>query len=121
MKGGMKVYERVINWNAQRYDQEHVKALTTSLLREEVQEFSDAFEDVHMLNALCDLIYVSYGAMWKLGLNADQIERAIYAVCDSNDSKEIVKTIAARKANVFRGEAFAPPEPILTKILEERR
>jgi len=70
-----QVYNRVANWNSQRYDRVYDHNLTLSLLKEEFQEWSDSCTAVDALDGLCDIIYVAYGALWKLNLsdNAMQI------------------------------------------------
>lgn len=47
-----------------------------SLMREELDEFKDAFQKkdvVEMSDALCDLAYVTYGAGHSLGINLDDV------------------------------------------------
>lgn len=47
-----------------------------SLMREELDEFKDAFQKkdvVEMSDALCDLAYVTYGAGQTLGINLDDV------------------------------------------------
>lgn len=73
-----KVFERVCNWNAQRYEQEYNHELTLSLLREEYQEWCDTGKAVDCLDAICDITYVAMGALWKLGegLSFEKIQHA---------------------------------------------
>lgn len=73
-----KVFERVCNWNAQRYDQEYSHTLTLSLLREEYKEWCEAKTKVERLDAVCDITYVAMGALWKLGtgLSFEKIQHA---------------------------------------------
>jgi hypothetical protein len=59
--------------------------------------------------------------MWKLGLNNQQIEAAILAVCDANDTKLAAKTASNIKASIDKGVGFIPPETKLQEILNERR
>jgi predicted HAD superfamily Cof-like phosphohydrolase len=118
MKG---IINRVINWNSKRYDQEFDHRLTRNLLKEETLEFEEATKDVDRLDALVDTIYVALGAMWKLGLNKKQIEAAILAVCDANDTKLANRTASHIKASIDKGVGFIPPETRLQEILNERR
>ena len=112
--------KRIINWNNARYgNAPMVVALTHELLKEEVREFNEATTPVDTLDALVDIVYVATGAMAKMGLDESQIYRAIHAVCDANDSKSVVKTNAAVKANVDKGPDFVPPEARLQEILDE--
>jgi predicted HAD superfamily Cof-like phosphohydrolase len=110
---------RIIYWNAARYKQEYSPKLTNSLLDEELEELRVAKTDVDILDALIDITYVAIGAMWKLGLNSEQIEAAINVVCDSNDSKTAKATASHIKANIDKGEGFIRPEPRLQEILDE--
>lgn len=73
-----KVFERVCNWNAKRYDQEYNHELTLSLLREEYKEWCEAKSPVERLDAICDITYVAMGALWKLGqgLSFEKVQHA---------------------------------------------
>lgn len=115
-----EIIERVIHWNGERYDQEFDHKLTRNLLTEEALEFEESSTDVDRLDALVDLIYVSIGAMWKLKLNAAQIEAAILIVCDANDTKTAVKTASHIKASIDKGVGFIAPETRLQEVLDER-
>jgi len=170
-----EITQRIADWNAKRYEREYSHSLTVDLLREEYEEWITAVEDVDKLDALCDLIFVAIGAIWKLGdepaatevlgpppkyhgyaigmmidileneldveplgllaaiadlavyeminglhLDDEQVERAILTVCDSNDTKSIVKTDSNVKANLDKGPYFRPPEAKLQEILCER-
>jgi len=116
----MNSVQRIIDWNSARYNQDYNHALTIALLSEELTELRGAGSDVDVLDALIDGVYIAIGAMWKLGLNEEQIIAAIHVVCDSNDSKSVAKTIASVKANVDKGPNFTAPEPRLQEILDER-
>lgn len=115
------IINRVINWNSERYDQEFDHRLTRNLLKEETLEFEESVNDVDRLDALVDTIYVALGAMWKLGLNDKQIQAAILAVCDANDTKLAAKTASNIKASIDKGVGFIPPEARLQEILNERQ
>lgn len=112
--------QRIISWNAKRYDSIFDVDLAYKLLKEEVLELLDAKTEVDQLDALVDTIYIAIGAMWKMGLSAEQIQAAILVVCNANDSKVVVKTEPHIKANQFKGENFVPPEEKLQEILNER-
>lgn len=68
------VYPRVISWNEKRYPQEYSHQLTLALLREEYREWLEALSEVDKLDALCDLLYVSLGAIWKFNGTQEQNE-----------------------------------------------
>lgn len=61
-----EVFARVAKWNAARYEQEYNDALVLKLLREEYTEWKEAETVVDQVHELCDVIYVAFGAMWKL-------------------------------------------------------
>ena len=71
-----RILQRVGAWNAARYEQEHSLPLTVSLLREEQREFLEAKTPVDRLDALCDLIFVSIGALWKLNVQTEDMNAA---------------------------------------------
>jgi len=71
-----RVLQRVGAWNAARYRQEHSLSLTVSLLREEQHEFLEAKTPVDKLDALCDLVYVAIGALWKLNVQTEDMNTA---------------------------------------------
>lgn len=64
-----KIYDRVAKWNSQRYDRQHNLPLTLSLLDEELSEYYEAKKQVDRLDAMCDVLYVALGAVWKLGVD----------------------------------------------------
>lgn len=60
------IFERVSNWNDKRYPRTHDTALTGRLLDEEyVTEYLESVEEVHRLDALCDIVYAALGGIWK--------------------------------------------------------
>lgn len=69
----MNVYQRVAKWNAARYDREYNKELTCGLLAEEYGESLEADNLVDVVDVLCDIIFVAYGAIWKLDVDGDKI------------------------------------------------
>ena len=69
-----KVFQRVCNWNAARYEREYNKALSVDLLTEELTEWYDADKQVDRLDALCDTIYVALGVVWKSNVNPETLE-----------------------------------------------
>ena len=111
--------QSICDWNAARYEQELDVTLTHNLLEEEIEEFYDAETALGQLDGLVDVVYVAIGAMWKLGLSPEQIQQAIKAVCDSNDSKTVARTEAHVKANTTKGEHYKPPTEDLLAILYE--
>lgn len=73
-----EVFERVSTWNEKRYAREYHKDLAVSLLREEHTEWLEATTPVDKLDALCDLVYVAMGVMWKLDVPDEVIIEAMH-------------------------------------------
>lgn len=71
-----RIYQRVAKWNGQRYEQEYNHTLTLALLSEEFEEWLEASKEVDKLDALCDIIYVALGALWKLNASDQDNEDA---------------------------------------------
>lgn len=114
--------KRIIDWNKARYAQEFNHELAYNLLHEELGEFLVASEDVDRLDALIDIVYVAIGAIWKLGLDEQQIRTAIHIVCSSNESKSVAKTASHIKANgTDKGPNYFKPEPFLQEVLNAQR
>ncbi len=59
------VYKRVGIWNDRRYPRILNITLLCKLLREELKEWYDSEQEVHQLDAICDIIYVALGGLWK--------------------------------------------------------
>jgi len=113
------IIERVINWNRERYDQEYTHTLQTALLKDTVSKFTYADSRVERVKELSDIIYLAIGALWKLGLGESQIRNSIMAICNSNDTKTITKTLPSVKANIDKGVNYMPPESDIAKIINE--
>lgn len=63
------ILERVANWNAARYPRVYNHELAVNLLEEELTEYFEAKTSVDQLDALCDLVFVSMGILWKTAIN----------------------------------------------------
>jgi hypothetical protein len=100
----IKVFERVKNWNAARYEQEHNTLLTCTLLAEELNEYWTAKTEVDQLDALCDLVYVALGAIWKADVEVDELQHA----------QEVAVNVVSRHLDL---EVFPPAYYIASYIL----
>ena len=85
------VFERVGKWNEKRYDRVYNHELSVALLEEELQEFHDAKTDVDRLDALCDIVYVAMGVIWKndvkgesLIYNSEEAHEQVLSLLDTN-------------------------------------
>jgi NTP pyrophosphatase (non-canonical NTP hydrolase) len=96
--------------------------LTAAIQLENGNTFERALEywrtdDYHQSFA-CIIVAAMHLAI-GMGLSGLQFLRAINAVCDSNDTKPIVKTASNVKANVDKGVEYVPPTEALKAILAE--
>jgi len=78
MQNGVPVSQRVINWNAARYEQEYSYQLSVKLLLEEMEELYEAVTVVDKLDAIGDICFVAIGVLWKLGFTREQIFDIMY-------------------------------------------
>ena len=74
--------------------------------------------DVDRLDKACDAVVFAIGSMTKLGLDANQIKRAMDIVMDANEAKLGCKPDSAGKLQ--KPKNFNSPEPKLQQLLEER-
>lgn len=79
MKNLSDIYKHVVLFNAQRYERVYNHDLAIALLREEYNEYLDAETEVDQLDALCDIIYVAMGVIWKLNISDDDNNQSITA------------------------------------------
>lgn len=112
--------------------------ITVKSLREEVQEFEDAYNGcmadddtikkeyetpyiVAMSDALIDNIYFAIGGLYKLGLTADQIRRAMDAVHDCNVQKKAGQNAkrATGAADAVKPDGWVGPEEKIRAIIME--
>jgi len=63
------IYERPVEWNADRYIRGYSHTQFTSLITEEAKEYTDAIILADKLDALADMFFVCIGGLWKLGEN----------------------------------------------------
>jgi len=69
----VSVTDRVILWNAKRYEQKYDYNLASRLLLEETQELYDANGYIQQMDAVGDIFFVAIGVFWKLGLKSSTI------------------------------------------------
>jgi hypothetical protein len=74
----MQLHERVIKWNAARYDQVYDYNLARDLLTEEINELFDAQTNVDIMDACGDIVFVAIGVFWKLGIDTSNIHNILY-------------------------------------------
>lgn len=86
--------------------------LRMKLIREEVDELEEALNTsnwIEAIDALCDLLYVTYGAATSLGVD---IEPFFEEVHRSNMSKLGLdgKPVKREDGKVIKGENYSPPD-----------
>lgn len=93
------IKSRVEKWNSERYTREYNHELSVKLLKEELSEWFDAETAVDKVDALCDIVYVAFGVIWKV--NVDEltlnlsVEQAYNQLCSKEKPIAIIeKTIA---------------------------
>ena len=79
----------------------------------------DQISDVDRLDKACDAVVFAVGSMAKLGLDVSQITRALNTVMSCNFQKLGMPKDAHGK--LMKPDDFVGPEPLLQKILDERR
>ncbi len=69
----MTVATRIINWNKDRaIPKEFNIELEYRLIKEELDELADAISSNERADALCDIVVLAMGSLWKLGINPDK-------------------------------------------------
>lgn len=86
--------------------------LRLKLIREEVDELESALEKkdwIEVIDALCDILYVTYGAASALGVD---IEPFFAEIQRSNMSKLGLngKPVKREDGKVIKGENYSPPD-----------
>lgn len=98
--------------------------ITVKALEEEVSEFIEASHNadyIGQIDAMIDLQYFAMGALYKLGLTADQINRCCSAVHEANMTKK--RGIKASRgdgsaADAVKSVDWVGPEQRIGAILE---
>lgn len=67
-----KIIDSIIDWNEERGLNEFNIFAESKMLNEELEELLDAETDDERIDALCDLVVLSIGAMYKLGYNPEE-------------------------------------------------
>jgi len=75
--------------------------------------------DVDRLDKACDAVVFAIGSMAKLGLNSNQVTRALNIVMQANNAKLCEKS-SDSYGKLQKPKDFIGPEEALQKILDER-
>ena len=69
----LTINDRIRNFNEQRaLLGRYQPALEWVMLDEELQEYKDAANKAEEIDALCDILVLATGALWKLGIDPDK-------------------------------------------------
>ena len=81
---------------------------------------TEQLSDVERLDKACDSVVFAIGSMTKLGLNVEQIKRALNSVMKANMAKlSNIKIDSSGK--LLKDSSFIGPEERLQEILNERK
>jgi len=75
--------------------------------------------DVDRLDKACDAVVYAIGSMAKLGLDAQQITKALNIVMQFNNAKLVNKQVDSA-GKLMKPEGFVGPEAELQKLLDQR-
>ena len=78
----------------------------------------DPIPDVERLDKACDSVVFAIGSMTKLGLNVEQIKRALNAVMKANMAK-LSNIKIDSNGKLLKDSSFIGPEAALQAILDE--
>lgn len=95
---------------------------TRKAFKEELQEFDLAIEQgdfIGQIDALTDLKYFIDGALYKMGLSADQIDDIGFAVHDANMQKKlgVVEKRGNPLGDAVKPDGWVSPEERIGEIL----
>ena len=79
---------------------------------------SNPISDVDRLDKACDAVVYAIGSMAKLGLNPQDITKALNIVMDCNNTK--LKQPKDEHGKLMKPENFIGPEPRLQLLLDKR-
>lgn len=95
---------------------------TAKALNEEQIELVEAHNGgdfIGCVDALLDSIYFAIGALYKMGLTPEQMERCMTAVHEANMTKKKGMTKRGHENDAVKPETWIPPEERIGQILEE--
>ena len=127
----MEFINAVINFNKEilgiqqriiRGMQETEQEITLKCLAEELAELKQAIDNasiVDQVDAIVDLVYFAFGALYKIGLTPEQINACCMAVHSANMSKKrgVNAKRATGAADAVKPKGWVSPEDRISKIL----
>jgi len=85
----MNISDRIRQWNIDRglLDNGFDPKLESRLLTEELEEFNDAKAWDEQVDAICDLMVISIGSLWKMGIDPDKAMEEVLREIESRSGK----------------------------------
>lgn len=103
---------------------EEVKKLTLIQLREEVKELEESMTATDEVDALIDLVYFAYGALYKMGLTPYVFGTAASLVHEANMTKAAGKKAArgytGSAMDAVKPKDFVPPEGLIAVLIDDK-
>ena len=106
--------DRVSTWNYVRDNVGYDEDLEYDMLFEELEEYGVARSDVDQLDALCDIVFVALGSMYKMLGTPAKVREAMDIVCNANDAKGTKKNDDGK---IIKPKDFKGPEELLGFLL----
>lgn len=94
--------------------------LRSKLIIEEAHEFKDACEKkdhVEIIDAICDLLYVTYGAAIALGIDVDPFFREVHRSNMSKLDPDTGKPIVRHDGKILKPSTYSPAN--ISLLLED--
>ncbi|NBV35846.1 MAG: phosphoribosyl-ATP diphosphatase [Bacteroidetes bacterium] len=94
--------------------------LRSKLIVEEANEFKEACEKkdhVEIIDAICDLLYVTYGAAIALGIDIDPFFNEVHRSNMSKLDPETGKPIVRHDGKILKPSTYSPPD--ISCVLED--
>ncbi len=113
-----EVYNRVASWNNKRYPREYNPDLTLDLLSEEYLEYFNSTELVDKVDALCDIIFVALGGVWKLDQDTDAATRRSQEVIKSLIYTQELLPVYYINSFLLAGTVNYPPMSMLWNVIQ---
>ena len=101
-------------------DDEQVMFIEKAIM-EELEEFISATESGDMIgaiDALLDGMYFAIGALYKMGLTVDQMEKCMTVIHEANMKKTKGRTKRDNDLDATKPEGWVSPEEAIGRILE---
>lgn len=73
------IVKKTIDWNAERFEQRYNYDMAVKLILEESEElFAAQGNEIEIMDAVGDIVFVAIGNFWKMGFTHQQIHAMLY-------------------------------------------